>query len=89
MFPAVARRGLGDVALRERKFAEAIEHFRAVLDRVPQAVAIHYSLAMAYRGLGRMDEARAHLQRRGPKACTPTIRSSTSCSRSCAASARG
>jgi tetratricopeptide (TPR) repeat protein len=66
VFPAVARRGLGDVALRERKFAEAVEHYRAVLDRVPQAIAIHYSLAMAYRGLGRMDEARAHLQRRGP-----------------------
>jgi tetratricopeptide (TPR) repeat protein len=66
VFPAVARRGLGDVALRERKFAEAVEHYRAVLDRVPQADAMHYSLAMAYRGLGRIDEARAHLQRRGP-----------------------
>jgi tetratricopeptide (TPR) repeat protein len=66
IFPAVARRGLGDVAMRERKFAEAIEHYRAVLDRVPQATAIYYSLAMAYRGLGRLDEARTHLQRRGP-----------------------
>lgn len=65
VFPAVARRGLGDVAMRERKFAEAVEHYRAVLDRVPQAAAIHYSLAMAYRGMGRMDEAREHLQRRG------------------------
>ncbi len=65
VFPAVARRGLGDVAMRERRFAEAIEHYRAVLDRVPQATAIHYSLAMAYRGMGRMDEARAHLERRG------------------------
>ena len=67
VFPAVARRGLGDVALRERKFAEAVEHYRAVLDRVPQATAIHYSLAMAYRGMGRMDEAREHLERRGPE----------------------
>jgi len=65
VFPAVARRGLGDVAMRERKFAEAVEHFRAVLDRVPQAAAIHYSLAMAYRGMGRMDEAREHLLQRG------------------------
>ena len=65
-FPAVARRGLGDVALRERKFAEAIEHYRAVLDRVPQAAAIHYSMAMAYRGMNRLDEARAHLDKRGP-----------------------
>jgi tetratricopeptide (TPR) repeat protein len=38
-----------------------------VLDRVPQATAIHYSLAMAYRGMGRMDEAREHLERRGPE----------------------
>jgi tetratricopeptide (TPR) repeat protein len=67
VFPAVARRGLGDVAMRERKFAEAVEHYRAVLDRVPQATAIHYSLAMAYRGMGRMDEAREHLERRGPE----------------------
>ena len=67
VFPAVARRGLGDVAMRERKFAEAVEHYRAVLDRVPQAAAVHYSLAMAYRGMGRMDEAREHLQRRGPE----------------------
>jgi tetratricopeptide (TPR) repeat protein len=68
VFPAVARRGLGDVAMRERKFAEALEHYRAVLDRVPQASAIHYSLAMASRGLGRMDDARAHLERRGSEA---------------------
>jgi tetratricopeptide (TPR) repeat protein len=65
VFPAVARRGLGDVAMRERKFAEAVEYYRAVLDRVPQAAAIHYSLAMAYRGMGRMDEAREHLLQRG------------------------
>jgi tetratricopeptide (TPR) repeat protein len=63
----VARRGLGDVAMRERKFAEAVEHYRAVLDRVPQATAIHYSLAMAYRGMGRIDQAREHLERRGPE----------------------
>jgi len=67
VYPAVARRGLGDVAMRERKFAEAVEHYRAVLDRVPQATAIYYSLAMAYRGMGRMDEARESLQRRGPE----------------------
>ncbi len=67
VFPAVARRGLGDVAMRERKFAEAVDHYRAVLDRVPQATSIEYSLAMAYRGMGRLDEAREHLERRGPE----------------------
>jgi tetratricopeptide (TPR) repeat protein len=65
-FPAAARNGLGEVALREGRFEEAIEHFRAALARVPQATAVHYSLAMAYRGLGRLNEARVHLQQRGP-----------------------
>jgi tetratricopeptide (TPR) repeat protein len=65
VFPALARNGLGEIALRERHFEEAIAHFRSALDRVPQASSIHYSLAMAYRGLGRLDEARAQLQQRG------------------------
>jgi tetratricopeptide (TPR) repeat protein len=69
-FPAAARNGLGEVALREGRFREAVEHFEAALERVPQAVSIHYSLAMAYRGLGRLDDARSHLQRRGPGGIT-------------------
>ena len=63
--PAAAHQGLGEVALRERRYREALEHFRAALDRVPQATALHYSIAMAYRGLGRLDDARAHLAQRG------------------------
>jgi tetratricopeptide (TPR) repeat protein len=63
--PAAARRGLGEVALREGKYAEAADHFRAVLDRAPQATAVHYSLAMAYRGLGRLADAQSQLQQRG------------------------
>ena len=65
VFPALSRYGLGEVALRERRFEEAVGHFRAVLERVPQASSVHYSLAMAYRGLGQMDEARLHLEQRG------------------------
>jgi len=65
VFPALSRYGLGEVALRERRFVEAVGHFRAVLERVPQASSVHYSLAMAYRGLGRLDEARSHLEQRG------------------------
>ena len=75
-FPAAARNGLGEVALREGRFEEAIRHFHAALERVPQATAVHYSLAMAYRGLGRLDEARSHLARRGPggiKAVDPIV----------------
>ena len=65
VFPAAARNGLGEVALRERRYKEAIDYFRAALDRVPSATGLHYSLAMAYRGLGRLDEARSHLAQRG------------------------
>jgi Flp pilus assembly protein TadD len=71
IFPAVARLGLGEVALREGKFTDAIDHLSAALERAPQASSIHYSIAMAYRGLGRMDEARSHLQRRGPGELRP------------------
>ena len=52
-------------------------HFRAVLERVPQASSIHYSLAMAYRGLGRLDEARSHLEQRGTGGIKSAIRSWT------------
>jgi len=65
VFPALAQYGLGEVARRERRFDDAVGHFRAALERAPQATSIHYSLAMAYRGLGRLDEARSHLQKRG------------------------
>lgn len=64
-FPAVAHNGLGEVALRQGRYDEAIDHFRAALDLAPRATSIHYSLAMAHRALGRLDEARAHLQQRG------------------------
>jgi tetratricopeptide (TPR) repeat protein len=64
-YPAAAHSGLGEVALREQRFEEAVEHFRAALERVPQATSLHYGLAMAFRGLGRLGEARSHLQQRG------------------------
>jgi tetratricopeptide (TPR) repeat protein len=65
-YPAASNAGLGEIALRERRYKDAIQHFESVLARIPDATSLEYSLAMAYRGLGRMEEARAHLQRRGP-----------------------
>jgi tetratricopeptide (TPR) repeat protein len=65
VFPALAQNGLGEIALRESRFNDAIGHFRAALDRVPQANSLHYSLAMAYRGLGRVEQAQAELERPG------------------------
>jgi tetratricopeptide (TPR) repeat protein len=64
-FPAVSNAGLGEVALRQGRYKDAVRHFEAALQRIPSATALEYSLAMAYRGLGRLDDARAHLTRRG------------------------
>jgi tetratricopeptide (TPR) repeat protein len=52
--------------MREEHFDEAARRFQSVLERIPTATAVHYSLAMAYRGLGRLDDARRHLALRGP-----------------------
>ncbi len=71
VYPAAARRGLGEVSLRERRYREAVEHFTFALERAPQASAMRYSLAMAYRGLGRLDQARAELEQRGSGAVVP------------------
>lgn len=64
-FPAAAHNGLGEIALRQKRFGDAVRHFQAVLERLPQATEVHYSLAMAYRGQGRLAEARRHLDLRG------------------------
>ncbi len=64
-FPAFANNGLGEVALREERLDEAVRRFQAVLERIPTATAVHYPLAMAYRRLGRLDDARRHLELRG------------------------
>jgi tetratricopeptide (TPR) repeat protein len=71
VFPAVARGGLGEIALREGRFGEAVQHLEAALDRAPDAASIHYSLGMAYRGLGRIEQARSHLVRRGTSGLRP------------------
>jgi tetratricopeptide (TPR) repeat protein len=69
-FPAFANIGLGEVALREERFDDAVRRFQSVLERIPTATAVHYSIAMAYRGLGRLEDARRHLALRG----TGTVR---------------
>jgi tetratricopeptide (TPR) repeat protein len=68
---AAALNGLGEEARLEGRFQEAIRYFDAALERVPQATRIHYSLGMAYRGLGRLDEAKSHLQRAGSAGVRP------------------
>ena len=74
VFPAVARKGLGEIALREGRFNEAVDHLEAALERAPNAAQVRYSLGMAYRGQGRLEQARAQLAKRGLAACVPPIR---------------
>jgi tetratricopeptide (TPR) repeat protein len=61
-----ANYGLGQVALSRRSYAEAAGYFEKALAQVPGANRIHYSLAMAYRGMGDAGKARAHLDQQGP-----------------------
>jgi len=60
-----AHYGLGQVAVSKRSYAEAVGHFEKTLAQVPGANRVHYSLAMAYRGLGNAEKAKAHLAQQG------------------------
>jgi tetratricopeptide (TPR) repeat protein len=60
-----AQYGLGQIALAGRDYAEAIKYFESALSQAPAANRIHYSLAMAYRGLGDMEKAKEHLAQQG------------------------
>jgi tetratricopeptide (TPR) repeat protein len=60
-----AQYGLGQIALASRKYTEAISYFEKALSLAPGANRIHYSLAMAHRGLGDMEKARVHLAQQG------------------------
>ena len=62
---AAAHYGLGQVALSQRNFAEAVNHFKKALALAPEANRLHYSMAMAYRGLKDQESARAHLAQQG------------------------
>ncbi|MEZ6068014.1 MAG: tetratricopeptide repeat protein [Planctomycetaceae bacterium] len=66
-----AQAGLGAIALAERRYPAAIEHFTAVLQAVPDADQFHYSLGMAHRGAGDVEQARVHLSRRGSRGLKP------------------
>ena len=61
-----AHYGLGEIALSERNYSEAIQQFNQTLAQVPNANRVHYSLAMAYRGLGDLEKVKAHLAQQGP-----------------------
>jgi tetratricopeptide (TPR) repeat protein len=52
--------------MSKRSYAEAVDHFEKTLAQVPGANRVHYSLAMAYRGLGDVEKVKAHLAQQGP-----------------------
>ena len=59
--------GLGRAALAQRDYGRAVERLEAVLAAEPEAASVQYPLAMAYRGLGDIERARAHLAQRGER----------------------
>ena len=59
-----ARIGSGRAALMRQEYDQAVERLEDALAVDPEAADIHYPLAMAYRGLGELEKAEAHLQRR-------------------------
>jgi tetratricopeptide (TPR) repeat protein len=54
---------LGQIALLERRFENALAHLQRALEADPDATEVHYPLAQAYRALGRKELARDHLRR--------------------------
>ena len=62
---AAAHYGLGQIALSQRNYAAAVSYFKQALALAPEANRIHYSLAMAYRGLKDQESAKAHLAQQG------------------------
>lgn len=63
---AAARAGLGKALAAMGEAAAAVRELEGALAEAPGASALHYPLALAYRELGRLDDARRHLAARGP-----------------------
>ena len=61
----VAHYGLGRAALARNDYERAVSHLEAAfVESGETAVGIHYPLALAYRALGELDRAEAHMARR-------------------------
>jgi tetratricopeptide (TPR) repeat protein len=57
--------GQGRAALARRDYGRAADSLEQALAIDPRASMVHYPLALAYRGMGNMERAEAHLQQRG------------------------
>lgn len=62
---AATHYGLGQIAMSRRNYTDAVQHFETTLIQAPGANRVHYSLAMAYRGLGNTEKVKAHLAQQG------------------------
>jgi len=63
---APCRVGLGRVALLDGDYERALGLFGQALELSPASSNIHYHMAMTYRGLGDIAEAKRQLEQRGP-----------------------
>ena len=68
---AAAWAGVGRAALARHDYLRATESLERALQLDSRASTVHYPLAMAYRALGRIELANAHLERRGAR--EPTL----------------
>jgi tetratricopeptide (TPR) repeat protein len=57
--------GIGRVDLSKRNYREAVDKLKAALEIEPQASSLRYPLALAYRGMGDLDQAEASLEKKG------------------------
>jgi tetratricopeptide (TPR) repeat protein len=62
---AAAHNGLGQIALLQRRYADAIAEFNATLTLDPNASAVHYPLAQALHARGQDELAREQRAKRG------------------------
>lgn len=62
---AVMQAELGELALAQGDYVNAVSYLQQALEQVPQANRLHYPLALAYRHLGNGDLARQHMALRG------------------------
>ena len=62
---AAAFYNLGRIAAAEQAFQEAIDQYRHALAAQPEATAIYHQLGLAYRQMGDLETAKAHLARAG------------------------
>ncbi len=58
---------LGQIALLNKRFKDAIDRFEEVLRLDPDASKVHYPLASAYRAVGNAEQTRRHLALRGER----------------------